>query len=42
MFKRLKRWALRQWLRRKLGPMVIGSPQEIDEWIERVVQDRIP
>ena len=42
MLRFIKRALFRWWLRRKFAPSIIGTPQEIDAWIERVVQDRVP
>jgi hypothetical protein len=42
MLRRIRRWLLRRWLRRFMGPFVMGSPEEMKEWIEEVVRRKIP
>ena len=42
MLRWLRRTYLRWWLRRHIAPMTMGSIQDIDEWIEQVVKEKIP
>lgn len=42
MFRGIRRWFLRQWLRRKFSKMIVAEPDQIERWIRQVAEEWIP
>lgn len=42
MFRNIRRWLLRRWLRQKFSKMILAEPDEIERWIRQVAEERIP